>query len=282
MTFRSQMNDLQKRMGDLRTMPKESGAWVRYYGGQQKYSSGGMKNDYNTIQIGSDYRINDNFYVGATFSYTDDDGKLKNGTSEGKQYSFGLYGGWMADNGQFVDVIVKRHRINTEFDLHNTSGIAQAGDYYNWGNSVSVEYGWRLNCPATNFWVEPQAEISYGRVDSVKYRTSAGVEVKQDAVSSLVGRLGVAVGYTFPDNKGSAYFKASALHDWDSEADTQMTYKSQKRSYTDDLGGTWGEFALGATYNVTNNFTAYGEVQTTTGTPLRNPWQVSVGVRYTF
>ena len=26
LTFRSQMNDLQKRMGDLRTMPKESGA----------------------------------------------------------------------------------------------------------------------------------------------------------------------------------------------------------------------------------------------------------------
>ena len=201
---------------------------------------------------------------------------------DNRNYNFGVYGGWVSDNGQFVDVIVKRHRINTEFDLHNTSGIAQAGDYYNWGNSVSVEYGWRLNCPATNFWVEPQAEIMYGRLDSVKYRTSAGVEVKQDAVSSLVGRLGVAVGYTFPDNKGSAYFKASALHDWDSEADTEMTYKSQKRSYTDDLGGTWGEFALGATYNATNNFTAYGEVQTTTGTSLRNPWQVSVGVRYTF
>ena len=40
--FRSQMNDVSARLGDLRSMPKTAGAWGRYYGGKNKYSSGNM------------------------------------------------------------------------------------------------------------------------------------------------------------------------------------------------------------------------------------------------
>ena len=280
--FRSQMNDLQKRMGDLRIMPKESGAWARYYGGQNKYGASGLKNKYHTLQLGADYRITDNFILGGTFSYTDDNGTLKNGSSDGKQYSFGLYGGWLGENGQYADVIVKRHRIKTEYDLTNLSGIYNSASYYNWGTTISAEYGWRFECSSTGFYVEPQAEFSIGHLDGVKYSTSRGVSVHQKTIKSVVGRIGTAVGYIFPNNKGSVYAKASVLHDWDGKAEGTLTFKSQKTSYRDDLGGTWGEFAVGGTYNAGRNLTAYGEVQTTAGSPIRNPWQLSVGLRYSF
>lgn len=280
--FRSQMNDLQKRMGDLRIMPKESGAWVRYYGGQNKYGSSNLKNKYNTLQLGADYRIADNFILGGTFSYTDDNGTLKNGSSDGKQYSFGLYGGWLADNGQYVDVIVKRHRIKTEYNLTNLSGVLNTASYYNWGTTVSAEYGWRLGCPSTGFYVEPQAEFSIGHLDGVKYHTNQGVSVHQKTIKSVVGRVGTAVGYVFPENKGSVYAKASVLHDWNGKAEGTLRYKGQKTSYRDDLGGTWGEFAVGGTYNAGKHLSTYGEIQTTAGSPIRNPWQISVGLRYSF
>ena len=280
--FRSSMNDVNKRMGDLRAMPKTSGgAWARYYGGEMKYGDMNMETTYNTLQVGADGWI-DNIYLGASVSISDGDGDLDNGSVDNRNYNFGVYGGWVSDNGQFVDVIVKRHRMETDGQLRSTAGAKNKFDFYNWGTSVSVEYGWRFNCPSTNFWVEPQAELMYGRLDSVNFRTSQGAQVSQDAVDSLIGRLGASVGYTFDQNRGSAYFKASVLHDWKGETDSDVTANGATRSFHDDLGGTWGEFALGGTYNITNTFSAYGDVMTTTGSPVRNPWQISVGVRYNF
>ena len=279
--FRSQMNDVSARLGDLRSMPKTAGAWVRYYGGKNKYSSGNMSEKYNTVQLGGDGFINDNFYLGGTFSYTHGDGNLRNGSTDDKNFNFGIYGGWLGDSGQFVDVIIKRHRVKSDFSLYNTMG-RNSGSFHNWGTSASVEAGWRLQCPDTGFYVEPQAELQFGRLDSVDYKTNKGVKVEQDGIDSFVGRAGVAVGYTFPENKGNAYAKASVLHDWKGEVKSTFSSNGAKRTYRDDLGGTWGEFAVGGTFNPTKNISAYGQVKTSAGSPVRNPWQVSVGVRYSF
>lgn len=279
--FRSQMNDVSARLGDLRSMPKTAGAWVRYYGGKNKYSSGNMSEKYNTVQLGGDGFINDNFYLGGTFSYTHGDGDLRNGSTDDKNFNFGVYGGWLGDSGQFVDVIIKRHRVKSDFSLYNTMG-RNSGSFHNWGTSASVEAGWRLQCPDTGFYVEPQAELQFGRLDSVDYKTNKGVKVEQDGIDSFVGRAGVAVGYTFPENKGNAYAKASVLHDWKGEVKSTFSSNGAKRTYKDDLGGTWGEFAVGGTFNPTKNISAYGQVKTSAGSPVRNPWQVSIGVRYSF
>lgn len=279
--FRTQMNDVSARLGDLRSMPKTAGAWVRYYGGKNKYSSGNMSEKYNTVQLGGDGFINDNFYLGGTFSYTHGDGDLRNGSTDDKNFNFGIYGGWLGDSGQFVDVIIKRHRVKSDFSLYNTMG-RNSGSFHNWGTSASVEAGWRLQCPDTGFYVEPQAELQFGRLDSVDYKTNKGVKVEQDGVDSFVGRAGVAVGYTFPENKGNAYAKASVLHDWKGEVKSTFSSNGAKRTYRDDLGGTWGEFAVGGTFNPTKNISAYGQVKTSAGSPVRNPWQVSIGVRYSF
>lgn len=279
--FRTQMNDVSARLGDLRSMPKTAGAWVRYYGGKNKYSSGNMSEKYNTVQLGGDGFINDNFYLGGTFSYTHGDGDLRNGSTDDKNFNFGIYGGWLGDSGQFVDVIIKRHRVKSDFSLYNTMG-RNSGSFHNWGTSASVEAGWRLQCPDTGFYVEPQAELQFGRLDSVDYKTNKGVKVEQDGIDSFVGRAGVAVGYTFPENKGNAYAKASVLHDWKGEVKSTFSSNGAKRTYRDDIGGTWGEFAVGGTFNPTKNISAYGQVKTSAGSPVRNPWQVSIGVRYSF
>ena len=119
-------------------------------------------------------------------------------------------------------------------------------------------------------------------MDSANYTTSRGVKVKQNGIDSVIGRAGVAVGYSFPENKGNAYAMASVLHDWKGEVKSTFGKDGQSRTYSEDLGGTWGEFALGGTYNPTKNVSAYGQFKTSTGSPVRNPWQVSVGLRYNF
>ncbi|EEO27971.1 autotransporter outer membrane beta-barrel domain-containing protein [Oxalobacter paraformigenes] len=282
LTFRAQMNDVSKRMGDLRTMPQASGIWARAIAGQSEYKS--IHNTYQTLQVGADRRIGD-FYIGGTVNYTDGDGKLNNGSTDDKNYSFGLYGGWLGEDGQFVDVIVKRHKLETDFDIGYLGGVTGSGSMDTWGTSASVEYGWRFGLGPTGYYVEPQAELMIGHLNSVSYtnRTSLGdVRVKQDGIKTTVGRLGLAGGWVSPDKTGSLYVKASVLHDWEGDAKTSTSKDGIIRSETEEMGGTWGEFALGGTWNINKNLAAYGEVETTAGNPVRTTYQVSGGIRYSF
>ena len=279
LTFRAQINDVSKRMGDLRSMPQADGMWARAIAGQSEYKS--IHNTYQTLQIGGDKRIG-NIYVGGTASYTDGEGKLDNGSTDDKNWSFGLYGGWIADDGQYVDIIIKRHKLDTDFDLHTQSGTGVNGRYHTWGTSASVEYGWRLGIADTDYYIEPQAELMIGHLNGVSHTTNIGTNIKQEGIDTAVGRVGIAAGWISPEKTGSAYLKASVLHDWEGDAKTRVSNKKAMRSYTEDMGGTWGEFALGGTWNINKSLAAYGEVETTAGNPVRTTYQVSGGIRYSF
>ncbi|WAV88311.1 autotransporter outer membrane beta-barrel domain-containing protein [Oxalobacter aliiformigenes] len=279
LTFRAQTNDVSKRMGDLRSMPQSDGMWARAVAGQSEYKS--IHNTYQTLQIGGDKRIG-NIYVGGTASYTDGEGKLDNGSTDDKNWSFGLYGGWIADDGQYVDIIIKRHKLDTDFDLHTQSGTGVNGRYHTWGTSASVEYGWRLGIADTDYYIEPQAELMIGHLNGVSHTTNVGTNIKQEGIDTAVGRVGIAAGWISPEKTGSAYLKASVLHDWEGDAKTRVSNKKAMRSYTEDMGGTWGEFALGGTWNINKSLAAYGEVETTAGNPVRTTYQVSGGIRYSF
>lgn len=243
LAWRSQINDVNKRLGDLRTYEGNIGSWVRVFGGKSEFGDRDLENKYTTVQLGADTKVMNNFYVGMTAHYTDGEGTIINGSTEDQSYGFGVYGGWLADNGQFVDVIVKRTRMDTDFDLHYTNGDKSTGSFDTWGTSVSVEYGWRLNSPSTKFWVEPQVELSYGHLEGVDYTTSVGVRAKQDSMDSLIGRFGVAVGGTF--DMGSAYVKASVAHEFDGESSVVMTSNNGNPDHlTEDLGGTFWKGAV--------------------------------------
>ncbi len=264
----AQINDVNKRLGDLRSYPNQHGAWARTYGGQMKYGDRGLKYDHNTIQIGADTRIADNFYFGLAASYSEGEGKLNNGKNEDKSYSLGAYGGWMAENGQFVDVIVKHNHFDNDFAMAYTTGAMSKGSYDTNGCSIYAEYGWRFSL-TDKFWIEPQAEVSYGVMDDVSYTTDDGVAAKQDKLESLVGRLGLAFSAKF--EHGSAYVKASVAHQAIGKA--RITMSNGLEAMEEDLGSTWGEFAIGGTYNVAKNFAVYGEFQTTTDSKLKSPYQ---------
>ncbi|MBP5352350.1 MAG: autotransporter outer membrane beta-barrel domain-containing protein [Alphaproteobacteria bacterium] len=276
--FRAQMNDLEKRMGDLRDMPGESGAWAKFIAGQSKYK--GLHNDYKTFQFGIDHRFG-NFFAGLMGSHTDGKGKLKIGKADDKNYSYGLYGGWLGADGQFVDITLKHHHLKSDYGF-NANGNHSHGRYSTSGNSASVEYGWRLGVGRTNFYVEPQTEFLYGYVDGADYVTDSGVKVKQSDVKSAVGRLGIATGWVSADKKGSVYVRASVLNDWKGDSKIVVSKGLTSRQYREDLGGTWGEFALGGTWNIHQNLSVYGEAETTTGGHVRTTYEFNAGLRLNF
>lgn len=300
--YRSQMNDgVASRMGDLRSAPKENGAWVRVFGGENKYSGRDMKLKYTDLEIGADHFFDEKYYLGGLFTYSKGDGRLSNGSTDHKNYSFGLYGGWLGDNGMYADFVVRYLRLDTDFNILRKPGSvidafndcancrpsmfpgeANSGSYKNNAYSASVEIGRRMFNSARSFYVEPQTELRFGRIKSSSYHTNRGVLVKQDKTDSVVGRIGVAVGKVFNENKGNAYFNVSVLHDWKGKIKQTYSKDGVSRTYRDDVGGTWGEFTLGSTYKPSENVSVYGSVKTSVGSPIRNPWQVNIGMRYNF
>ena len=183
----------------------------------------------------------------------------------------------MADDGQFVDVILKRTRMDTDFKLKYATGTESNGDFKTWGTSLAVQYGWRLPYKSTAFWLEPQAEVTYGHLEGVDYTTSAGVNAHQKGMDSLVGRLGLSVGYTKDAN--TVYAKASAAHEFEGESSATMC-SGQSLTLEQDIGGTWGEVAVGGTVRLNKSIAAYGEFQTAFCSPVKTPYQWNIGMRY--
>lgn len=69
---RVEMNDLRKRMGDLRAVEGKNGVWARYDGG--KLSGQGLDHKFNKIQVGADTMPSDNgIRYGFALSYTQGD-----------------------------------------------------------------------------------------------------------------------------------------------------------------------------------------------------------------
>jgi len=282
-TFRSQMNDLDKRMGDLRTMNMSTGVWARANVGKKEYN--GSKTTTYMTQAGADCAISD-FHLGITGSYAYDDVSAKevSGSMDTKDYTVGLYGIWFSkENGQFVDASIKYHYMQTDYNLKAEDSAVNSTENAN-GASATVEYGWRLPVmvKSQSFFVEPQAELMYGRIGENKYYTNKGVKVTNEAMNTFVGRAGVSLGWVDSQKKASAYVKASILNDWQGKATTKVQKGGVSNKESQYLNGTWGEFVLGGTYNINGKFSVFGDIETTSEATVRTDYLVNVGIRYNF
>lgn len=276
MAWRAENNDMNKRLGELRDSKGEHGIWARMVRGEGTYKS--IKNQYNTYQLGYDEKLSTNpkWTVGAALSYTEGESGFNGGSGENKHTGFSVYGSYLNDDGSFIDLIAKYARLDHDFDV---IGGAGSGDYETNGYSVSAEYGKRFK-QDNGMWIEPQVELTYGKIGSANYTTDNGVSVRQDGMDSLVGRVGFALGKDF--KQGNAYVRASYLYDFEGETDIRFTKNGVTRGFEQDLGGGWFEVGLGTNINLSDATHLYMDIEKTYGGDVATPWQWNVGVRYSF
>ena len=276
MTWRQENNDMYKRLGELRDSKGQQGLWVRMVRGQIKYGVRSMKNQYSYYQVGWDTKVGSNWTVGAAYSKTDGTTSFYRGTADNDHDGAAIYGSYLADDGSFIDLIAKYTHIDTDYETFHGAGSAS---YDNDAFSVSAEYGKRFHGKG-GLWIEPQAELTYGRVSAADFLTKNGVKVYSDSAGSLVGRLGMVLGRDI--KAGHLYAKASYLYDFDGDTITNMTYKGAKERFSDDIGGGWWEVGIGANLNLNKATYLYIDAEKTCGGNVAAPWQWSLGVRYSF
>ena len=192
MAWRAENDDMNQRLGELRDSKGEHGIWTRMVKGESEY--GAITNKYTKYELGYDEKLstNEHWTVGAAISYTDGDSSFAKGAGENTHKGLSVYGSYLADDGSYVDLIAKYAKLEHEFDV--LGGIGK-GDYEANGYSVSAEYGKRFT-KDNGFWVEPQVQLSYGKIGAVSYATANAI-AEQDGMDSLVGRVGFRMGKDF-------------------------------------------------------------------------------------
>lgn len=273
-SWRHETNDLMKRMGELRDAPQGIGSWARIYGSEQSYGSKNLEQKSTSVQIGSDFEFGAGWKGGVAFSYTDSSSTYNAGQADGETYAFAAYGTWLDNNGQFVDLIAKYGRISTDFQLDGLNG-----SYDNNALSLSAEYGYRFDLNNL-FFLEPQVEVTYGRVFGDDFSAGQGVSVSQDDFDSLIGRVGLRAGCFFPEQKGTVFAHFSVLNDFLGDFDASATNGIARNSMKEDLGGTWVEFGVGGSYRLAERTQGYVNMERTAGGEIDSNWQWNIGLRH--
>lgn len=278
--WRNEIDDMHRRVGELRDSSAQSnGLWTRVYHGKAEYGDQNVTNRYTAFQFGYDRQVRDGFWLGGAFSYTDGDNNFDYGNGDSNLYTFSGYGSWLFGNGVYLDLVGKVGRMKNAFDIR-FNDIKSTGDYHTNAASLSAEMGWRYFA-TEELYLEPQVQMWYGHVFDADYHTSTGIKVENDSVDSLVGRVGVKMGYKDSQGRGGVFLKASVLHDW--EGDAKFRYSkgaNVSRTLTESLGGTWYEYGLGADYNATDQVHLYADLEAGNGGEVDTDYRFNVGVRY--
>lgn len=280
--WRNEINHLTKRLGDIRASESTIGAWARVYGGASEWGSNPeVDMDHTTIQVGGDFRVSPNWIVGGAFSYTDSDAESSNGFADGKSYSLAAYATYLADNGSFLDMIARYGYLKNDITAGN-----MALETKNNAFSLSVEGGHQFRFIEDRAYIEPQIELTYGFVSGDDADASNSVRIEQDDYQNLITRVGVRTGFDFPEKAGTIYATLSYSYDFLGDADgtasgqTEAGYESV--ALTEDLGGGWVTYGIGAQFLLGDNAFAYGELERTSGGDIDNPYLFNVGFRYNF
>jgi|GEM_PF-303496 len=278
--WRNEIDDMHRRVGELRDSSAQSnGLWTRVYHGKAEYGDQNVTNRYTAFQFGYDRQVRDGFWLGGAFSYTDGDNNFDYGDGDSDLYTFSGYGSWLFDNGVYLDLVGKVGRMKNAFDIR-FNDIKSTGDYHTNAASLSAEMGWRYFA-TEELYLEPQVQMWYGHVFDADYHTSTGIKVENDSVDSLVGRVGVKMGYKDSQGRGGVFLKASVLHDWEGDAKFRYSKGADvSRTLTESLGGTWYEYGLGADYNATDQVHLYADLEAGNGGEVDTDYRFNVGVRY--
>ena len=280
--YRLDIDSLRKRMGDLRfrNMKDDSGIWARDFHGA--YEGQGTDSRYNGFQLGYDYAANEKSLYGFFAERTISNPKYSYGSSKDHGLSGGLYGTWFGDSGVYTDVVAKWGRNDTE--LHTRGGWPDSASYRTRSESLSVEWG-KTFTRDDGLFLEPEAQMVFGRLGSKDYTTSRGRTVHMGSYDSAIGRLGLLLGkrVTEGDHPYDYYLKFSLLHEFGGERNFHLAAPDgETMDYSENYRDTWQEAGFGGTWHINGNTSIYADAERSFNGSWHKKWQWNLGINWQF
>ena len=182
------LSGIHQRLGEVENGEKGN-VWVRNVNSRQKLATlstgesetSGFKQNVHSLQVGADVAVTDNLRVGVFVGRSQANVDFNGDYGDGKvrSNSVGLYAAYLADNGIYVDNIVKYSRLHANSD-HTEKR------HYN-AYTISSELGKRFSL-ANDWIITPQAQLAWTHISSQK---------NEDSLSSVYSRIGLRVAKGF-------------------------------------------------------------------------------------
>ena len=187
------LNGIHQRLGEVKNGEKGN-VWVRNVNSRQKLAAlstgesetSGFKQNVHSLQVGADAAVTDNLRVGGFVGRSQVNVDFNDHYGDGKvrSNSVGLYAAYLADNGIYVDNIVKYSRLHANSDLTEKR-------HYN-AYTISSELGKRFSL-ANDWTITPQAQLAWTHISS---------QENEDSLSSVYSRIGLRVAKGFALSNG--------------------------------------------------------------------------------
>lgn len=250
------------------------GGWASVTGQEMRYGDSGAHSQNTKIELGFDTSVSE-WVLGGSFSYIESDlDDLKAADADGEVYVVSLYGQRNFQSGAYIGGALRYLRADTDYQFENFGANWQQNG---WG--LALESGHRFAVGDVAF-VEPNVSLSYAHFDSDSFRDQ-NVKGELDSFDAFIGGLGLRAGFNFPNNRGTLYAKVSANHDFCGDVDGRIRSLTGTASSDigEDLGDTWFEYGVGASFGITSNWYTSVDLTRTTGSEIENNWIANVSVR---
>ena len=265
------LSGIYQRLSEVKNGEKGN-VWVRNVNSRQKLAAlstgesetSGFKQNVHRVQVGADAAVTDNLRVGGFVGRSQANVDFNGHYGDGKvrSNSVGLYAAYLADNGIYVDNIVKYSR------LHANSNHTEKRHYNAY--TISSELGKRFRL--VNDWtITPQAQLAWTRISS---------QENEDSLSSVYSRIGLRVAKGFALSNGwnlQPYAEINAI---------TSKNRSSKIHYTNsalDVASSRGRFesAVGLNAGFANH--RFGlEVSREDGKNLDKPYAIQANYHYSW
>ena len=263
------LSGIHQRLGEVKNGEKGN-VWVRNVNSRQKLAAlstgesetSGFKQNVHSVQVGADAAVTDNLrvggFVGRSQANVDFNGYYGDGKVRGN--SVGLYAAYLADNGIYLDNIVKYSRLHANSDLTEKR-------HYN-AYTILSELGKRFSL-ANDWTITPQAQLAWTHISS---------QENEDSLSSVYSRIGLRVAKGFALSNGwnlQPYAEVNAI---------TSKNRSSKIHYTNsalDVASSRGRFesAVGLNAGFANH--RFGlEVSRADGKNFDKPYAIQAVYRY--
>ena len=263
------LSGIHQRLGEVKNGEKGN-VWVRNVNSHQKLAAlstgesetSGFKQNVHNLQVGADAAVTDNLRVGGFVGRSQANVDFNGDYGDGKvrSNSVGLYAAYLADNGIYVDNIVKYSRLHANSDLTEKR-------HYN-AYTISSELGKRFSL-ASDWTITPQAQLAWTHISS---------QENEDSLSSVYSRIGLRVAKGFALSNGwnlQPYAEVNAI---------TSKNRSSKIHYTNsalDVASSRGRFesAVGLNAGFANH--RFGlEVSRADGKNFDKPYAIQAVYRY--
>lgn len=278
---------LLKRLGELRYANDEGGAWARVIG--RKYEmdgSHGFTTHAKTIQAGYDRKDvqsdgSGTWRKGIALGYTEADTSFAGGSGDNDYWDLTLYGTNIRSKDHYLDLVARIGQISSEYD----TSYGDHADFKNLVGSLSAEYGRKKKISSDNWFIEPQAQLTYSYMWGDDFTTSKGFKVSQDNMDSLVGRLGFVISREFETERKTPnrfYAKASVLHEFLGDGGVLLSDGSRHFYEDADFDDTWYVVGLGFNADMGNYCSAYFDAEKAFSASVEMPYRIEAGFRWEF